>query len=319
MIITAPLSNTGNGKGGTEMFYLLITMCCATSMGVIVKLSELRHANRYAVNFFNSLSGMVGAFLALGGLALYDSGWFSAFFAELPAVFGQMGQFSLAASAGYALALAAFGGACNYVAYLSLQVSTARNGAAMTSTFNKVGSAVPMLLSVLFLGESPKLVQVIGSLIALAGILIIYSRREESSVITLKLALFGTLFFGGFCDFLSKLYETFAQAEMQPLYVFYYFLFAAVIALIVVLLKDRRIHWQDVAFGLAAGIPALFHSKFLLLTLGQLPAFVVFPIYSVGNIVLMNIINLLFFKEPLTRRQFFAIGLMIVAVALLNL
>ncbi len=301
------------------MIYLCIAILCSVSMSLIFKLSESGGSNRYAVTFFNSLGALcIATIFALGG-TFFSGSWFPAFFAEAGEVFGQMGKFSSLASCGYAVLLAVAGGICSYIAYMVLQLCTARNGAAMTTTFNKVGSIVPMTLSVLFLHEAPKIIQVVGAAVAIAAIFIIYFKREAASVITMKIALLGTLFFGGFSDFITKLFETFGREEHQTLYVFYFFLFSSLVGLVAMLIKNRTIRRRDVIFGLITGIPAQFLSRFLLLALGQVPAFVVFPLYSVGTIVLVNVINLIFFKEPLTRRQFFAIGLMIVAVVLLNL
>ena len=204
-------------------------------------------------------------------------------------------------------------------AFYVLQISTSRNGSAMTATFNKLGVMVPAVLSVVFFREVPGKLQIAGVIIALLAIIIINLKKERNSVITLKFALFATFFLGGFADFTSKIYQVYGLEKYQALFIFFTFLFSLTGTGLFMFFRDRRIKRTDVFFGLLLGIPSQLISLFLLRSLTTVPAFVVFPLFSVGVILVVNIINLLFFREKLTHRQFSAIGLIIIAVILLNL
>ena len=67
------------------------------------------------------------------------------------------------------------------------------------------------------------------------------------------------------------------------------------------------------------GIPNYFCSRFLLLSLGELPAFVVYPIYNVGAIVIIGVAGIFVFKEKLGARKAIGFAMMIAAMALLNI
>lgn len=301
------------------MLFLLVAILCTTSLNVIFKVSENNNSNRYAVSAFNCLSAMIVSYLFIFGKKIFDVAWFKAFGGEISLLFSSGAKFTADASPAFAIILAVFAGVISYICIYILQLSTARNGTAMTITFNKVGVLIPAILSVIFFGETPRVMQIIGLVIAMLSIVMVYFKKEETSVITLRLALFGTLFFGGFLDFLSKVFEYFGTEQFQGMFIFYIYLFSTILAFIAMLKKNGKIKRADVIFGLITGIPAQFISQFLLKALTTIPAFIVFPLYSVGAILLVNVINLIFFKEKLSKQQFVAIGMMIVATVLLNL
>lgn len=301
------------------MVFLLIAILCTTSLNVIFKVSESKNSNRYAVTSFNCLSAMIISYIFILGQKIFDTSWFSALSGEFSGAISSSIKLGTAASPAFAILLAILGGIVTYICLYILQLSTARNGSAMTITFNKVGVMIPAILSVIFFGEVPRAMQIIGVLIAVLSIVMVYFKKEEASIITLKMALFGTLFFGGFLDFISKIYEYYGTEQFQGLFIFYLYLFSTIFAFIAMMRKDKKIHRSDVVFGLITGIPMQFISQFLLKALTTVPAFIVFPLYSVGAILFVNIINLIFFKEKLSKRQFAAIGMMIVATIFLNL
>ena len=83
--------------------------------------------------------------------------------------------------------------------------------------------------------------------------------------------------------------------------------------------KDRRFGKTEVIFGLLVGIPNFFSSKFLLRSLSEIAAVVAFPAYSVGGILVVTLAGVLVFRERLAKRQWVALGLILLALVLLNL
>lgn len=67
------------------------------------------------------------------------------------------------------------------------------------------------------------------------------------------------------------------------------------------------------------GIPNYYSARFLLLSLSSVPAVIAYPVFSVGTIVLVGISGLLIFHERMNRRQWFALGMIIMALILLNI
>ena len=72
-------------------------------------------------------------------------------------------------------------------------------------------------------------------------------------------------------------------------------------------------------FGALLGIPNFFSTKFLLMALGDLPAVIVYPTFSVGTILVVTVAGLLLFKEKLGKRQALAMSVILLALMLLNI
>ncbi len=293
------------------MFFVFLAILCSASMNVLFKYSEEQKSNRLAVSFFSFLVG------AAFSLVFVKSGTFSKLTDEI--VRSVNGQSPLATPSFYTVLLGLINGFLYFGAYYVLQLSTSKNGSAMTATFNKLGVMVPAVLSVIVFKEYPRSIQVIGVLIASFAILMIYFKKEQESIITLRIALMGTFLLGGLADFTSKIFQVHGSEQLEGLFLFFTFFFSLVITGIFMLLTNQKIKRMDVVIGLISGIPSQLISLFLLRSLSILPGFVVFPLFSVGVILVVNVINLLFFKEKLTQQQGFAIGAIVISVILLNL
>jgi len=60
-------------------------------------------------------------------------------------------------------------------------------------------------------------------------------------------------------------------------------------------------------------------ARFLLAALTELPAFVAYPTYSVGAIVVISLFSFLLFREKLSKLQLAGVGIILAALVLLNL
>ena len=118
---------------------------------------------------------------------------------------------------------------------------------------------------------------------------------------------------------MSKIYEEVASAALKDHYLMYTFCMAMLLCIVVCALRRQSLSLMDALFGLAIGIPNYFSARFLLLSLSEIPAVVAYPSYNVGTIVLVTVLGVLFFKEKLERRKLVALGVILAALALLNL
>ena len=73
----------------------------------------------------------------------------------------------------------------------------------------------------------------------------------------------------------------------------------------------------EVAFGLLIGIPNFFSAKFLLAALKDIAAVIVYPVYSVATILAVTVTGVLVFREKLEKRQWMALGIILLALVLL--
>ena len=195
---------------------------------------------------------------------------------------------------------------------------TQRNGVVLSSIFIKLGLLVPMVVSILMFGEMPSSVQWLGFAIAVAAMVIINTEpgQKKFSVNWLLILL---LLGGGSGDAMSKIFEELGDPTLSDPFLLYTFLTALILCLGLMLLKKQKIGKPEFLFGALIGIPNFFSAKFLLQSLNYLPAVIVYPTFSVGTILVVTLAGVLFFKEILNRRQWFALGIILIALSLLNL
>ena len=135
----------------------------------------------------------------------------------------------------------------------------------------------------------------------------------------LLLPLLLTLLFNGCSDSMSKIFAYAGRREEDGLFVFFIFFFAGLFTLVLLLRQRKGLALRDVLLGALVGVPNFCASRLLLAALTRLPAFVVYPCYSVGAILVISLCSVLLFHERLSRRQWGAVGMILAAVALLNL
>jgi drug/metabolite transporter (DMT)-like permease len=214
--------------------------------------------------------------------------------------------------------LGAVGGIVFLVAFVLLQWNTARNGIVLSSVFMKLGLLVPMILSVLFFHEIPTGLQIIGFCLALLAIVLINAKKEKDGS-RFRWELLLLLLMGGGADAMSKVFEALGPAALSDQFLFYVFAVALILcAALVVYQKEHPGIWE-LLFGAAIGIPNFFSSKFLLRSLADLPAVVVYPSFSVATMLITTLVGVAFFKERLQKLQWLALIAILAALFLLNI
>lgn len=83
--------------------------------------------------------------------------------------------------------------------------------------------------------------------------------------------------------------------------------------------KGGKVTKKDIFVGIIVGIPNELAALLLLKAAGLLPAYLVYPCYSAGVILAVNILNLLVFREFLSKREYVATGIIAVALVLINM
>ena len=202
--------------------------------------------------------------------------------------------------------------------FVLFQWNTANNGIVLSSIFMKLGLLVPILLSVLVFHEIPTLAQIIGFCLAILAIvaLNLKQKREKSRF---RWQLLAMLVMCGGSDAMSKVFKVWGQEALANQFLFYTFAFALVLCIGFVVYKKERPGIRELLFGAAIGIPNFFSAKFLLLSLQDLPAVVVFPSFSIATMLIATLVGVLFFKERLRKLQWLALAAILVALLLLNI
>lgn len=279
------------------MLYLLLAIVSSAAISILMRLSGKYIRNNMAMFMANYGACLCLARLFMGGTPLFtrESGiW-------------------LAVLLGVGSGILYLGG------FFLLEQNMRKNGVVLSATFMKLGVLVPTILAMLVFQERPTLVQILGIGIAVAAIILIHFEKEGLSQGSKKVWLIFLLLVSGFSDSMANLYDKTGAPGLKEHYLFYTFLAALLLSLALAVGKKKRITSLDLLFGLLIGIPNYFSARFLLLALGQVPAVVVYPVYSVATIVLISLAGFLGFQEKCSRRKGLALLLILVSLLLLNL
>ncbi len=283
------------------MLYLIFALFCSAAISVVLKVGDKRSYDRYGMLTVNYLTCLVSFLITQIGR---------------PApVFGS------------SLELCISLGAINGFLYLGCmamnQINVKRNGAILQSTFARLGVMVPTLLSILFFGERPSAIEICAILLVLVAfsIMNIPDQRmegESKSKPVISLLLLG-LFFGGTSDSMSKVFQVYGERSLDDWFVGITFFFALLIALVIMLIKKERIGKTELIIGICLGVPNYISTLLLLKALSSVSAYIAYPTYSVGAILVVIASSILVFKEKITKWSKISVVMIIIAIVLLNI
>ena len=281
------------------MVYLILAVAASSLVSVLMRLSEDHVKNNYAMFMANYFVCSAIAFCFAAD--------------KLP----------LASTEGlpFALGLGLFSGCCFLLNFVLLKKCIGKNGVMLSSVFMKLGVIVPTLMAIIAFGEKPGALQLIGLAVAVAAILVIYIEpsgvRAAASGGALLLALL--LLASGVTESMTNIYDKVGVKDLKDLFLLFNFGTAMLLSAVITAVRHKPIGWKDIAFGAMIGVPNYFTSRCLLLSLGSMPAVVVYPIYNIGAIVLISIAGMLLFKERLGARKLVGVGLILAALVLLSI
>ncbi|MCR5808280.1 MAG: EamA family transporter [Clostridiales bacterium] len=280
------------------MIYLILAVLASSSVAIIMRLGEKHIKNNFAMFMANYFVCSLIAYLFMGGA----------------------NPFAVREGFGFALGLGLFSGCLYLLSFTLMKYNISRNGVMLSSVFMKLGVLIPAVMAIAAFGEKPTVLQIIGFALALAAILIIYlepgkAGGERRTALLLLLLLLVS----GMTESMANIYDKNGAADMKDRFLFFNFLTAFFLATAVTLIGGKRVSWKDIAFGAVIGVPNYFATRCLLLSLGQIPAVVTYPIYNIGAIVLISLAGLLLFKEKLSGRKLIGFVIIIISLVLLNL
>ena len=213
-------------------------------------------------------------------------------------------------------------GGINGVLYLAgfvlLQRNVRENGVVLSATFIKLGLLVSMAVSVVLFGERPEIWQWAGFALAVAAIVLMNYRPGEGKAGNMA-GLLLLLLAGGGGDAMSKVFEELGNPAFSDHFLLLTFLMALGLCLILVGVSKKPAGRWECIFGLLIGVPNFFSAKFLLGALKDLAAVIVYPVYSVATILTVTVTGVLVFREKLEKKQWLALGMILVALVLLNI
>jgi len=205
------------------------------------------------------------------------------------------------------------------VGFVFMQWNMRENGVVLSSTFNRLGVLVPTIMAMVVFKEAPKMVQIIGIVIALVAIVMMQFEKDSVETGGRKIWLVVMLLSSGFCESLTNIYDKMGNPVLKDNYLLYTFFIALVCATLLTIKEKNKISKWDFFFGFIIGVPNYYSSRFMFEALKTVPAVIAYPVSSVGTILAISVGSVLLFKEKVSNQKKFALVLVMIAMALLNL
>ncbi len=205
------------------------------------------------------------------------------------------------------------------VNFVFLKFNMKHNGIVLATTFMKLGVLIPTLMAIVVFHETPGWTQVIGIVLSVIAIIIIHFEKDAIQEGNKKIWLLLLLMLSGITDSMANIFEQAGAAEAKDGYLLVTFFAAFLIALVFALVSKTKISGKDILFGILLGIPNYFSARFLLQALGSVKAVLVYPMYSVGTIVIIMLAGVILFRESISKKKACALGLIVLALCLLNI
>lgn len=281
------------------MIYLILAIVCSACITLVLKAGAKYSENRYAMLTCNYIVCIIMVIIFMPKDIVLD----------------------LANGGKAVLLLGLVNGTLFLICMAYNQINVAKNGAILTATFVRLGVLVPTILSVVIYKEIPTILQVAGIICVIIAFIIMGRGQKEEQKVATKIAL-GELillmFLGGITDSMSKVYEQSCSMEYADWYLLITFAVALILCFGVSIYKKQKIGAKEWAVGAAVGIPNYLSTLFLLQAVSRVEAFLAYPMYSVGSILVVVAVSYLLFAEKLNRSQKIGVGFIIVALLLLN-
>lgn len=279
------------------MIFLLLAIFSSAMLSIIMRLSDRRVTDNIAMLSVNYLMCVLvaAAYAGFGNLLPASEG--------LPAT----------------VLMGCINGGLYLGSFALLQFNIRRNGVVLSSTFMKLGLLVSIIVSVVFFREMPTALQLTGFALAVAAIILINFKRESGNSGGFKAGLFLLLLGGGLGDSMAKIFEELGNPALESQFLVYTFAAALILCTALMIAKKQRPGKWEIIYGLLIGVPNYFSAKFLLAALETVPAVIVYPVCSVATILVVTVTGVLVFRERLETRQWAGMGLILIALALLNI
>ena len=281
-------------KGADKMFYLVLAIISAAANSTILRISK-----KFIRNKISMLAGNYLTCTLLSAAYMYPQPFFP-----------QTDKISLV------LFLSAINGIILLSGFLLMQCCIFNYGIVMTSIFSRMGVLVPITAAVLFFREKPSLLQLLGFALSIWAIIIINGRARVKK---LSFSLIALLLINGCSDLMAKIYEEIGPSCLSENYLLYSFFTTLVLNICLSIYKKERPGIGDIAWGMILGIPNYYSARFLLKSLSGVPAFIVYPTFSVGSMAALTFIGVLLFKEKPDKQKYAAIAVIMLSLVLLNI
>lgn len=210
--------------------------------------------------------------------------------------------------------------------FYATTLTSQRNGLSVASVASKMSVIIPISLGVILYNESLGFVKIIGILLALIAVYFT-SKKETGEVQQANNLLFPVLVFlgAGTIDASLKYLQTYhVPANQIGLFSTVTFFCAFTVGVLTILFLTIRgqikFSGRNILGGIALGLPNYF-SLYYLVKMLEAKAFqsaTLFTIHNISIVLVSTFVGILFFKEKISLRNAFGIGLALFALYLVT-
>lgn len=215
-----------------------------------------------------------------------------------------------------------------FIIVFNLMAATSQKiGVSAASVATKMSLVIPVVFGVWMYGERLGIFEVLGILLALGAVYLATMRKKTVINHTYMLLLPVAVFLGsGIIDTSIKYAQQISVPEEEfPLFSAMVFGSAATCGTLFVLVKavknGIRVNLKNVLGGICLGIPNYFSIYFLMKSLDSdtLNSASIFTINNVAIVMCSTLLGILLFKERISSKNWFGIGLAVVSIILVAL
>ncbi len=212
-----------------------------------------------------------------------------------------------------------------FILVFNLMAITAQKvGVAVASVAAKMSLVIPVIFGVVMYGEELGYLKILGIVLALAAVYFTSFKEQTPDIARPSLLLPFLVFLGsGIIDTCIKYVQEVHISESEfPLFSAVVFAAAATTGSFLIIIKSfkkrLRVNFRNVIGGIALGIPNYFSIFFLLRALQNkaLNSASIFTINNVAVVMLCTLLAILLFKEKISSKNWFGIGLAILSILL---
>ena len=200
---------------------------------------------------------------------------------------------------------------------------TQKVGIAITTIANKLSLLIPVGVAlVIYPNEEISWIKIVGFMLAIIGIYLSATKKKQLSFDKKYIWLILIVFVGqGIADTIfNHAQQTVVGDEDKGLF-FMVLLFTAAISGIIILIgksfqQKQRLQVKNLVGGIALGLPNFASLIFFFNALESsgLEASQVFPVISMGVVIVSAIVGLIFFREKLTSANWLGIGFAVLSI-----
>lgn len=279
------------------MLMLALTIISNTSFALILRAAQRRGANEVAVGMVNYVLAC-GAYTVIGAL-------------RQPEGAALAGRFGLV------------GGTFNVLIFLLLLPAMQMKGVGVAISMVRLAVVVPLGASILFWGEAPAGITVVGIALALLALpLLGFDKGVNSDRLTPRRAavLLGLFVANGMALLMIKWFQTTGYAGARVVYLATVFAVSGIVCFITWRSTAKRpLRGDEVAWGAFLGISNAITNYLIFATLDVLPASVMFPVLAAVGLSLTTVFAAVVWREVPGRLGWAGIGVAVVAVVLTNI